>query len=107
MEDGSTLSLVIFQIDEFFKEPFALYDNEDDGHVHKTDLIELMESVGCSMTKDEWEKINFGKQGSVTFTQFMTMVAKKGGVCPRGREEAIESREDIRRALRAFDRNKS
>jgi Ca2+-binding EF-hand superfamily protein len=107
MEDDSTLSLVIFQIDDHFKEQFALYGNEDDGRVHKTDLIALMESVGCNMTKTEWQKINFGKQGSVTFTQFMTMVAKKGMVCPRGREEAIESREDIRRALRAFDRNKT
>ena len=64
-----------------FKEAFSLFDKDGDGTITTTELGVVMKSLGQNPTeqelKDMLHEIDFNSDGSIDFSEFLTMMARK------------------------------
>jgi len=64
-----------------FKEAFSLFDKDGDGTITTTELGVVMKSLGQNPTDQELHdmlhEIDFNSDGSIDFSEFLTMMARK------------------------------
>ena len=88
------------QIEEFRK-AFLLFDKDGDGTITTVKLGTVMRSLGQNPTEEELQEmineVDEDGGGSIDFTEFLTMMAKK--------MKDTDTEDDIREAFRVFDKD--
>ncbi|XP_077987318.1 uncharacterized protein LOC144441926 [Glandiceps talaboti] len=88
------------QIQEF-KEAFALFDKDGDGHVTSKELGTVMKSLGHNPSQDELQEmireVDTQGNGSIEFDEFLLLMAKK--------IKEQDDDDDLREAFSVFDKD--
>ncbi|OQV20899.1 Calmodulin [Hypsibius exemplaris] len=88
------------QVDEF-KEAFSLFDKDNDGTITNKELGTVMRSLGQNPTEAELQdminEIDQDGNGTIDFSEFLTMMAQK--------IKDTDSEEELREVFRAFDKD--
>ncbi|GFR92474.1 calmodulin [Elysia marginata] len=97
---GRTEGLTEESIAEF-KEAFSLFDKDGDGTITTQELGVVMRSLGQNPTeaelRDMVNEVDADGNGTIEFTEFLTMMAKK--------MKESDTEEEIRDAFRVFDKD--
>ncbi|ODV89357.1 hypothetical protein CANCADRAFT_3985 [Tortispora caseinolytica NRRL Y-17796] len=84
-----------------FKEAFALFDKDGDGHITTAELGVVMRSLGQTPTEadlqDMINEVDQDHNGTIDFPEFLTMMARK--------MKDSDSEDEIREAFKVFDRD--
>lgn len=84
-----------------FKEAFSLFDQDGDGTITTMELGTIMQSLGQNPTEAELQdminEVDADGNGSIDFSEFLTMMARK--------MKDIDSAEEIKEAFRVFDKD--
>jgi len=95
-------SLTEEQVSEF-KEAFDLFDKNGDGQISTKELGTMMRSLGQnpsdSELQDMIDEVDADNTGTIDFTEFLTMMARK--------MKETDSEEEIKEAFKIFDRDGS
>lgn len=90
------------QVSEF-KEAFDLFDKNGDGRIPSKELGTMMRALGQnpsgSELQDMIEEVDADNTGTIDFTEFLTMMARK--------MKETDSEEEIKEAFKIFDRDGS
>jgi calmodulin len=90
------------QVSEF-KEAFDLFDKNGDGQISTKELGTMMRSLGQnpsdSELQDMIDEVDADNTGTIDFTEFLTMMARK--------MKETDSEEEIKEAFKIFDRDGS
>jgi len=85
-----------------FKEAFSLFDRDNDGSITAKELGTVMRSLGQNPTQSEINDIinefDADENGTIDFTEFLTLMEKK-------LKQAETEDDEIREAFRVFDKN--
>ena len=88
------------QINEF-KEAFSLFDKDGDGCITSKELGTVMRSLGQNPTeaelKDIINEVDADGNGTIDFSEFLSMMAKK--------MKDTDNEDEIREAFRVFDKD--
>lgn len=84
-----------------YREAFSLFDKDRDGKITSKELGTVMRSLGQTPSEaevsDMVNEIDMDNDGTVDFSEFMTMMAR--------RMRTTDNEEEVREAFRVFDRN--
>ena len=88
---------------EEFKQAFALFDKDGNGHVDADELGQVLASLGQIPTEEEIKRmiaeVDGDMNGTIEFTEFLQMMKSK--------MSKKENEEEIQEAFNAFDVNKN
>lgn len=88
------------QIDSF-REAFSLFDKDRDGKITSKELSTVMRALGSAPSESEVQdminEVDLDNDGTVDFSEFLTMMARK--------TKDHDSQEEIEEAFKVFDRN--
>ncbi|KIL66567.1 hypothetical protein M378DRAFT_368565 [Amanita muscaria Koide BX008] len=74
-----------------FRDAFSLFDKDGDGTITINELGEVMGSLGLDSTEDErrsmMEEVDTDRNGTIDFTEFLTMMAAHGAADSEGSDE--------------------
>ena len=98
----SSLDIPEDQMEEF-KQAFALFDKDGNGHVDANELGQVLASLGQIPTEDELKRMisegDGDMNGTIEFSEFLQMMKSK--------MSKKENEEEIQEAFNAFDVNKN
>ena len=98
----SSLDIPEDQMEEF-KQAFALFDKDGNGHVDANELGQVLASLGQIPTEDELKRmiseVDGDMNGTIEFAEFLQMMKSK--------MSKKENEEEIQEAFNAFDVNKN
>ena len=98
----SSLDIPEDQMEEF-KQAFALFDKDGNGHVDANELGQVLASLGQIPTEDEINRmiaeVDGDMNGTIEFAEFLDMMKSK--------MSRKENEEEIQEAFNAFDVNKN
>ena len=98
----SSLDIPEDQMEEF-KQAFALFDKDGNGHVDANELGQVLASLGQIPTEDELKRmiseVDGDMNGTIEFSEFLQMMKSK--------MSKKENEEEIQEAFNAFDVNKN
>ena len=98
----SSLDIPEDQMEEF-KQAFALFDKDGNGHVDANELGQVLASLGQIPTEDEINRmiaeVDGDMNGTIEFAEFLNMMKSK--------MSRKENEEEIQEAFNAFDVNKN
>ena len=98
----SSLDIPEDQMEEF-KQAFALFDKDGNGHVDANELGQVLASLGQIPTEDELNRmiseVDGDMNGTIEFAEFLQMMKSK--------MSKKENEEEIQEAFNAFDVNKN
>ncbi|XP_069131579.1 calmodulin-2-like [Argopecten irradians] len=84
-----------------FREAFALFDKDGNGHISTNELMAVMQSLGQNPTTDEVKEmiaeVDKNGNGTVEFEEFCKMMIRK--------EEEQDPEEALREAFKVFDKD--
>ena len=98
----SSLDIPEDQMEEF-KQAFALFDKDGNGHVDANELGQVLASLGQIPAEDELKRmiseVDGDMNGTIEFAEFLQMMKSK--------MSKKENEEEIQEAFNAFDVNKN
>ncbi|XP_039269510.1 neo-calmodulin [Styela clava] len=84
-----------------FKEAFSLFDKDGDGKITTKELGTVMKSLGQNPSESDLQdminEVDADGSGSVDFSEFLTMMARK--------MKDTDAEEEIKEAFRVFDKD--
>ena len=86
---------------EDYKQAFSTFDSNGDGSISAQELEDVMKKLGLNPTKEEVKdmlnELDVDQNGSIDFTEFVTLMAKQS--------QGKESEEELLEAFKVFDKD--
>ena len=84
-----------------FEQAFQLFDKDGNGMIEAKELADVLNALGQSPSEEDIDKmireIDGDKNGTIEFSEFLTMMASKMRV--------VDNEEEIQEAFKVFDMN--